>query len=177
MLQHIVRVAKPKLVPRNCLLKTKNGGRGIGLRINVRYCGLIENAFINFQDLICTSGTFNESVTDDLPNFLIIEHIDLKMKIKEKIVKRDFCKFEKEKLIKDFDELKINNKTDKMKTLNEKYFEKALMKNLLHEDITYDFDKNAPIHEISGRHENNKRKPWITNDILNSSKNILFYKH
>ena len=37
-------------------------------------------------------------------------------------------------------------------TLNEKY-------NLLSEYITYIFDKNAPIHEISSRHEKKKRKP------------------
>ena len=44
MLQHIGRVATPKLVPRNCLryLQTtlKMGRRGIGLRIYVRYCRL-----------------------------------------------------------------------------------------------------------------------------------------
>ena len=48
------------------------------------------------------------------------------MKIKEKIIKREFSKFDIEILIKDFNKLKINNKTDKMKTLDEKYFEKSL---------------------------------------------------
>ena len=43
-------------------------------------------------------------------------------------IKRDFSKFDEVKLMKDFNELKIN-KVDKMKTLNEKY-------NLLHENIT-----------------------------------------
>ena len=85
--------------------------------------------FINFQDLICTSGKGTESVTDHLLNFLIIENLNFKRKIKEKILKRDFSKSDKEKLIKDFHELKINNKIDKMKALNEKY-------NLLHENIT-----------------------------------------
>lgn len=60
------------------------------------------------------------------------------MKIKEKIIKREFSKFDIEILIKDFNKLKINNKTDKMKTLDEKYFEKTLKKNLLHE-ITMSF--------------------------------------
>ena len=57
---------------------------------------LIDNVFINFEDLICTSGDFTESATDQLPNFLIIENINFKLKIKEKIVKRDFSKFSKE---------------------------------------------------------------------------------
>ena len=70
-----------------------------------------------------------ESVTDHLLNFLIIENLNFKRKIKEKILKRDFSKSDKEKLIKDFHELKINNKIDKMKALNEKYI-------LLHENIT-----------------------------------------
>ena len=42
MLQHVGRVATPKLVPRNCLRYLQTtlimGGRIIGLRIFVRYC-------------------------------------------------------------------------------------------------------------------------------------------
>ena len=42
MLQHIGRVATPKLAPRNCLKYSQeiidNRGRGIGLKIYVRYC-------------------------------------------------------------------------------------------------------------------------------------------
>ena len=55
-------------------------------------------------------------VNHHLPNFLIIKNIN-------------------------FDELKMKNEIDKMKTLNEKY-------NLLHENIIYVFDKNAPTYEI-----------------------------
>ena len=55
-----------------------------------------------------------------------------------------------------FDELKMKNEIDKMKTLNEKY-------NLLHENIIYVFDKNAPIYEILSWNQSNKRKPWTTN--------------
>ena len=73
------------------------------------------------------------------------------MKINEKIVKGDFSKFNKEKLIKDFNQLNLCNEIEKMKTLDKKYY-------LLHENITYVFNKNAPIHEISNRHKNSKRK-------------------
>ena len=55
-------------------------------------------------------------VNHHLPNFLIIKNIN-------------------------FDELKMKNEIDEMKTLNEKY-------NLLHENIIYVFDKNAPTYEI-----------------------------
>ena len=55
-------------------------------------------------------------VNHHLPNFLIIKNIN-------------------------FDELKMKNEIDKMKTLNEKY-------NLLHENIIYVFDKNAAAYEI-----------------------------
>ena len=97
------------------------------------------------------------------------------MKIKEKIIKREFSKFDIEILIKDFNKLKVNNKTDKMKTLDEKYFEKTLKKNLLHEITICVFDKNAPIHEFSNRHENNKQNPWIKDDILNSIKQKKYF--
>ena len=55
-------------------------------------------------------------VNHHLPNFLIIKNIN-------------------------FDELKMKNKIEKMKTLNEKY-------NLLHENIIYVVDKNAAAYEI-----------------------------
>ena len=73
---------------------------------------LIGNIFINLQDLIYISGNFTESVTDDLPNFLVIEIINSKMIVKEKMVKRDFSKFDKEKLIKDCNILKMNNEIE-----------------------------------------------------------------
>ena len=68
---------------------------------------LIDNIFINFPDLICTIAKFTEKVTDHLFNFLITENINFKMKIKEEAVRRDF---DKQILIKNFNELKINNK-------------------------------------------------------------------
>ena len=68
---------------------------------------LIDNIFISFPDLICTIGNFTEKVTDHLLNFLITENIDFKMKIKEEAVRRDF---DKQILIKNFNELKINTK-------------------------------------------------------------------
>ena len=80
---------------------------------------LIGNIFINLQDLIYISGNFTESITDHLPNFLVIEIINSKMIVKEKMVKRDFSKSDKEKLIKDCNILKMNNEIDKMKTFNE----------------------------------------------------------
>ena len=44
--------------------------------------------------------------------------------------------------------------------------------------MTYVFDKNVPIHEISSRHENKKRKTWIISTILNSIKQKKpFYKN
>ena len=50
----------------------------------------------------------------------------------------------------------MKNEIDNMKTLNEKY-------NLLHENIIYVFDKNAPTYEILSSNQSNKRKPWTTN--------------
>ena len=48
MLQHIERVVTPKLAPRNCLRYLQTAltieGKGIGLRIYVRYCRLIDFA-------------------------------------------------------------------------------------------------------------------------------------
>ena len=53
MLQYIGRVATPKLVPRNCLRYLQTtlimGGRGIGLRIYVRFSGLVGHTQIDWS--------------------------------------------------------------------------------------------------------------------------------
>ena len=41
---------------------------------------LIDNFFIDFNDLPCTSGNFFEKISDHLPNFLIIEKLSYHLK-------------------------------------------------------------------------------------------------
>ena len=45
---------------------------------------LIDNFFIDFNGLHCTSGNFFEKISDHLPNFLIIEKLNYHLKKKKK---------------------------------------------------------------------------------------------
>ena len=48
---------------------------------------LIDNFFIDFNDLPCTSGNFFEKISDHLPNFLIIEKLSYHLKKKKSLIK------------------------------------------------------------------------------------------
>ena len=55
----------------------------------------IDNIFVNFSDCHCISGNLFEKISDQLPNFLIIEDLAVLTKKKSKPKKRDlketFC--------------------------------------------------------------------------------------
>ena len=48
---------------------------------------LIDDFFIDFNDLHCTSGNFVEKISDHLPNFLIIEKLSYHLKKKKSLIK------------------------------------------------------------------------------------------
>ena len=66
ILQHIGRVATPKVVPRNCLRYLQTilimGGRGIGIRIYVRYCRLFSIFFFSLNGFILITS-LREKIT------------------------------------------------------------------------------------------------------------------
>ena len=66
---------------------------------------LIENIYINTYDKTIHGGNFLEKVTDHMPNFCIIEDT-FKVKKNRKIRIRDMQQFEKDKFLKDLEELK-----------------------------------------------------------------------
>ena len=56
---------------------------------------LVDNIFVNFSDMHCTSGNIIEKITDHLPNFLIIENLNTQLNSKVKTLQH----FTPEKLI------------------------------------------------------------------------------
>ena len=48
---------------------------------------LIDNLFIDFNDLHCTSGNFFEKISDHPPNFLIIEKLSYHLKKRKSLMK------------------------------------------------------------------------------------------
>ena len=50
---------------------------------------LVDNIFVKFSDMHCTSGNIIEKITEHLPNFLLIESLNTQLDSKVKILKRD----------------------------------------------------------------------------------------
>ena len=122
---------------------------------------LIDNIFINFHDLQCSSGNLIERISEHLPNFLITEQINITKMPKTKIRKIDYINFDSEILIKEFQNLNIENKTHMC--LNNKYV-------YIHEKTMKIINKNIPLKELSGNEIKKKKKPWVTKAILKSIK-------
>ena len=80
---------------------------------------------------------------------------------KNKIRKRDYINFDSEVLIKEFQNLNIENKIHNM-CLNDKYVH-------IHEKTMNIINKNIPFKELSGNEIKKKKKPWVTK-ILKSIK-------
>ena len=111
---------------------------------------LIDNIFINFHNLNCTSGNLLERISEHLPNFLIIEKIKIFKMPKNKIKKRDYSDFDKEKFIKDFQKSDLKDKISNM-SLNDKY-------DFLHESTMNTVNKNIPYKELSMNELKRKKK-------------------
>ena len=123
---------------------------------------LIDNFFIHFNDLHCTSGNFFEKISDHLPNFLMIEKVSYHLKKKkEKPSKRDYTNFDEENLIKDIGKLNLTENILKINDLNKKY--DAFCKNLMQV-----VNKNVPLKEMSNKEVKRKKKPCITKGIITS---------
>ena len=91
---------------------------------------LVDNIYINFNDVHCTSENLIEKITNHLTNILIVEGLTTHLGLKFKPLKRNFTHFKKEKLVKDIHELNVMEKLEHVKdvTKNMNYFTKILLK-------------------------------------------------
>ena len=124
---------------------------------------LIDNIFINFNDLHCTSDNLLEKVRANLPKFLIVEKLEIKNNYKTKRKKRDYRNFDKDNFLNDLENLKLNEAINNTNNINGKY-------ELLHTKFMETIDKNAPLKILSNKEIKRKNKPWITKGILTSIK-------
>ena len=105
---------------------------------------LIDNIFLNFNDMHCNSGNLLDKISDHLPNFIIIEDLNLKMETKQKICKRSFENFDEKSFKNDIDKLNLKKKIESFKDINTKY-------KSFHENIMPVINKYAPFKELSNR--------------------------
>ena len=106
---------------------------------------LIDNIYVNIYDKTNHSGNFLDKVTDDMPNFCIIEDTH-KVKKNRKIRIWDTQQFEKDKFRKDLEELK-NLDLLQHKDCN-------IMYNRFHEKYLQIIDKDLPYKILSKKEHN-----------------------
>ena len=100
--------------------------------------------FLNFNDMHCNSGNLLNKISDHLPNFIIVENLNLKMDNKQKIYKRSFENFEEKNFRNDINKLKLKEKIESFNCINNKY-------KSFHENIMQVINKHAPLKELSNR--------------------------
>ena len=130
---------------------------------------LIDNIYINTYDKTIHSGNFLDKVKDHMPNFCIIEDT-YQVKKNRKMRIRDMQQFEKDKFLKNLEELK-NLGLLQYKDCN-------IMYNKFHKKYLQIIDKNIPYKLLSKKETKLKQKPWISRAILTSIKikHILYKK-
>ena len=131
-------------------------------RITVKSKTIIDNIFTNITHNKL-AGNITTSISDHLPQFLLIEYEHPKRKQnKQNISKRNFKNFDKENFILDL--LDINwDITLKTNQGNVNFSFDALLK------TTNDLlDQYAPIQKLSKKDSDLHFKPWLTPGILNS---------
>ena len=130
---------------------------------------LSNNIYINTYDKTIHSSNFSDKVTDHMPNFCIIKDT-YKVKKNTKIRIRNMQQFEKDKFLKDLEELK-NLDLLQYKDCN-------IMYNNFLEKYLQITNKNIPYKILSKKETKLKQKPWISKAILTSIKikNILYKK-
>ena len=106
---------------------------------------LIDNIYINTYDKTIHRSNFLDKVTDHMPSFYIIKDT-YKVKKNRKIRIRDVQQFEKEKFLKDLEELK-NLDLLQFKDCN-------IMYNKSHKKYLQVIDKNIPYKILSKKKQN-----------------------
>ena len=133
---------------------------------------LIDNIFLNSQDFNTTSGNITSSISDHLPQFLIINNFKINnIPPKHNIYKRNFKQFNEEKFTKQLSRINWN---DTLNTQNNDIHQsyKAFLNT-----VNTLLDKHAPEKKINKKEYKLSLKPWVTSGIQTSiKKRDRFYK-
>ena len=130
---------------------------------------LIDNIFSNYINDNNISGNFLETISDHLPNFMIIPDY-LKSELKVKYKKRDYSNFNEKDYIADVINYQKIQKTFNSENASNKY-------DIFYEHLNSTIDKHAPLRYLTKNEVAIKSKPWLTKDILKSiNTRIKYYK-
>ena len=120
---------------------------------------LIDNIFVNLFENNSWSGNLTATISDHMPNFLLIDNEISKIKPKPQF-KRDY---------KNFDEIKYVSDV-KSKNLLPRNSSENLNESFEHfqNEILSSINDYAPFKRVSKRQIKLKRKPWITSGLIKS---------
>ena len=130
---------------------------------------LIDNIFSNYVNDNNLSGNLIETISDHLPNFMIIPNY-LKSEIKVKYKKRDYSDCNENDYINDLANYQTIQKIYNSENATEKY-------DIFLKHLNTTIDKHAPLRYLTKIEMAIKAKPWLTKGILKSiNVRIKYYK-
>ena len=130
-------------------------------RVTPKSRTLIDNVFINFHSPDVISGNITISISDHLAQFICIP-TRKKTEKPEKVTKRCYKNFEKEKFIQDISAINWNELISESNVNNSISIFLKLFESVL--------DNHAPSKLMTNKEVKIKNKPWITSGILKSIK-------
>ena len=144
-------------------------------RITTRSKTLIDNIFSNSLNSSYISGNITTSISDHLPQFLLIPNINIKDLLPKhhNLFKRDSTNFKKEDFILDLLDIDWNT------TLQTNKNDPDFSFNQFYEKINCIIDNHLPLKKVSKKELKQQFKPWITTGIRKSIKvrDKLFNKY
>ena len=128
---------------------------------NINKPTLIDNIFLNSIEFDTTSGNLTTPISDHLPNFIFCHNVNVKGKKVSRGFYRDFKTFNPDEYVFDLHNAALEENILSVEGANEQY-------NTLHELLTNNIQKHAPLKPISRKMHKQRQKPWITKGILKS---------
>ena len=133
-------------------------------RVSTKSATLIDNIFINESECKCVSGNITTSISDHLPQFIILKKFKDTSQVQNEITinRRDFKNFNIDSFKKDIEVIEWSLATENTDTdLGFETFLRLFDKVL---------DRHAPFKQLTVKERKEKLKPWVTNGIKSSMK-------
>ena len=120
---------------------------------------LLDNIFFNSIEYETKNGNITSKISDHMPNFIILQKLDLRTTKAIKIQRRDFMKFNPQTFIVDIKGLDLSNTLKQHNNVNQSY-------DVFHDLFIKVINNHAPT--LSKKEIKMQKKPWISNRILKS---------
>lgn len=122
---------------------------------------LIDNIFLNNNNLDFISGNLTTKITDHMPNFLILNEFSNISTQKTKITKRDFSKFDEQSFLSELDGMNVAQNLYSTNSLDTNF---SIFKDRMMTVV----NKHAPYKTLSKKDVKLENKPWLSTGILKS---------